>query len=408
MRIKEAVILLAGNSKRFYPFENKPFFTIAGDSIVGRIIKALKESGIKRIVGIVKDEENGRAFLRELEKKSMSGSYVVQKPNEGYGTAYALKFAKDQVNGPFLVAYGDHILSARIYEEVMEAYRGEKIITVKESEDLRRYGLVEIKDGMVERVVEKPNIDGKGFINIGIYAFPQDVFEELERVKKSPRGEFEITDILEGAKIVMTKEFWKDIAYPWDLLDCIPFLVEEKIKEGEPIKGEVIDSDISGPVYVEEGAKIYRSVVEGPAYIGREAKVGPFSHIRGGIMEEKSEIGIGTTLKMSILGEGSKAKHLNYIGDSVVGKHVNFGGGSIIANLRFDNGNVFVYTKNGKIDSGRRKLGAMIGDNVKLGANVVILPGRILGKGSWVYPNVVVRKNLEGYLSWKPSSDNSL
>jgi bifunctional UDP-N-acetylglucosamine pyrophosphorylase/glucosamine-1-phosphate N-acetyltransferase len=86
--------------------------------------------------------------------------------------------------------------------------------------------------------------------------------------------------------------------------------------------------------------------------------------------------------------------HLSYVGDSIIGKRCNLGAGTITANIRFDGENVKVQVKNRVVDSGRRKLGAILGDDVKSGINVLFMPGVKVGGSSWVGPNVVVRRDV--------------
>jgi bifunctional UDP-N-acetylglucosamine pyrophosphorylase/glucosamine-1-phosphate N-acetyltransferase len=107
------------------------------------------------------------------------------------------------------------------------------------------------------------------------------------------------------------------------------------------------------------------------------------------------EIGGSSTLKNSILFDDVKAKHLAYIGDSVVGEGVNFGSGTQVANYRFDAGNVNVLTERGWVNSGRKKLGAIIGDGVRFGVLSCTMPGKLIGNGCWVGSGVVLGRNLE-------------
>lgn len=94
------------------------------------------------------------------------------------------------------------------------------------------------------------------------------------------------------------------------------------------------------------------------------------------------------------MGEGTSIGHLSYVGDSVIGDHVNFGAGTVTANLRHDNGNVQVVVKGAKVDSGRRKLGAMIGDRAKTGIHTSIYPGRMIFSEAKSMPGDIVKYNL--------------
>ncbi|MEM3432471.1 MAG: glucosamine-1-phosphate N-acetyltransferase, partial [Candidatus Bilamarchaeaceae archaeon] len=100
------------------------------------------------------------------------------------------------------------------------------------------------------------------------------------------------------------------------------------------------------------------------------------------------------TVKESVIFDEVDAKHLAYIGDSVIGRNVNFGAGTQLANFRFDEGNVNVSTERGWVNSGRRKLGAIVGDNVKFGVLASVMPGKLIGPNCWIHSGVVVNRNV--------------
>jgi bifunctional UDP-N-acetylglucosamine pyrophosphorylase/glucosamine-1-phosphate N-acetyltransferase len=98
---------------------------------------------------------------------------------------------------------------------------------------------------------------------------------------------------------------------------------------------------------------------------------------------------------------GTCIPHLSYVGDSVIGQNVNFGAGAIMTNLRHDDNNVLVNVKGKQVDTGLRKLGGIVGDNVKFGSNVVINPGKKIGAGSRIWPGVVIYKDVEENTEYK-------
>jgi NDP-sugar pyrophosphorylase family protein len=136
---------------------------------------------------------------------------------------------------------------------------------------------------------------------------------------------------------------------------------------------------------VEPGA-----MVVGPCWIGNHCQIRHGAYIRGDVVTgDKCVIGHATEVKGSIFLDGAQAAHFAYVGDSILGNSVNLGAGTKLANLRFDHGEVTVAPDNQA--TGRRKLGALVGDGAQLGCNCVTAPGTIIGPKAWVYPNVYCR-----------------
>ena len=92
--------------------------------------------------------------------------------------------------------------------------------------------------------------------------------------------------------------------------------------------------------------------------------------------------------------DGTHIPHLSYVGDSIIGENVNFGAGAILTNFRLDGQNVKVKIKDSAVDSGLRKLGAIVGDNVKFGSNVVVNPGKKIGANSFIWPGKVITEDV--------------
>ncbi len=388
----EGVILAAGNGERLWPLtatRPKPMIRIMGRTIIERIVE-----GIKPITNKIFVVTNGNGLLREhLNELSLKYNVeivpVVQK--EGKGTAVAVESVKDYVSDVFVVASGDHVLDTSIYRDIVNFSKGENTITVKFVEEPELYGVVDVEEGRVASIEEKPENPKTNLANIGIYVFNSSIFDEIKDIKVSKRGEKEITDVLRGKKVFITAKKWLDVAYGWHVYDAFKLLFD---MEKERIDGEVKNTDIKGKVIIEKGAVVENSVVE-DSYIGKDAKIGPFAYISKSCVEEKAEIGGATSLRRSVFGKGSKAKHLSYIGDSVIGEGVNFGSSTQLANLRFDNKHVKVKTKKGIVDSKRRKLGAIVGDNVKFGVNVSVMPGTLIKPDAWVMPNSLIKSNID-------------
>lgn len=150
--------------------------------------------------------------------------------------------------------------------------------------------------------------------------------------------------------------------------------------------------EIGKGVLVESG-----SVIKAPTIIGDCNEVRQGAYLRGSIVTGRGcVLGHTTEIKHSILLNDAKAGHFNYLGDSILGTDTNLGAGTKFANLKFLAGNIYIDHQGEHIDTGRRKFGAILGDNTQTGCNSVTNPGTILGKGSFVLPNTTVPSGYHG------------
>jgi acetyltransferase-like isoleucine patch superfamily enzyme len=154
-------------------------------------------------------------------------------------------------------------------------------------------------------------------------------------------------------------------------------------------------------IFIGSGTRLEPSaIIKGPAVIDENCDIRQGAYIRGNVFAgEGCVIGHATEVKNSILMDHSEAGHFNYIGDSIVGRHVNMGAGSKLANLQFrsreEKQEGFVHPiqiPSAGLDTGMEKLGAVVGDHAEIGCNAVLCPGALLGKDTWVYPNLMVPK----------------
>lgn len=167
------------------------------------------------------------------------------------------------------------------------------------------------------------------------------------------------------------------------------FSKREYVWEAIPEIAKILNkSDIK----VGKNTKIHPSaVILGPAIIGDNCEIGPHAYLRENcLIGNNVKIGHAVEIKNSVILDGSKIAHLNYVGDSLIGSDVNISGGAIIANLRLDGKNIIIKTGDQQIKTNLRKFGAIVGDNSFIGVNAVLNPGTILGKNTKVYPLVSV------------------
>jgi len=187
------------------------------------------------------------------------------------------------------------------------------------------------------------------------------------------------------------------IRYAWDLLEVNSQLLAALTESR--LDGTVSDRvEIDGCVWVGAGSKLLPGVfIEGNVVIGRNCKIGPNCYLRGATaIGDNCHIGQAVEIKNSIIMNGSSIGHLSYCGDSVIGARVNFGAGTITANLRHDGGNHrSLDAASGElVDSGRRKLGCIAGDDVHTGIHTSIYPGRKLWPGTCTLPGAIVDRDV--------------
>jgi len=151
-------------------------------------------------------------------------------------------------------------------------------------------------------------------------------------------------------------------------------------------------------IVIGRGARIHPGVVlEGPLFVGEDVEIRPGAYVRGGVwIGDGCIVGASTEIKRAILLPGARAPHLNYVGDSILGAGVNLGAGTILSNFRHDGREVRIGGAGDRatIPSGRRKLGAVLGDGVLTGCNCVLHPGVVVGRDTQLYPGVQLRSGI--------------
>lgn len=187
----------------------------------------------------------------------------------------------------------------------------------------------------------------------------------------------------------IAKDIFDDVTYPWKVLPKIgDFIVEL----GKTLSKEEYDQ-VEENVWIAKSANVFPSAyIHGPAIIGKDAEVRHCAFIRGNaIVGEGAVVGNSTELKNVILFNKVQVPHYNYVGDSVLGYKAHMGAGSITSNVKSDKKLVVVKTPEGGIETGRKKFGAMLGDEVEVGCGTVLNPGSVVGRHTNIYPLSSVR-----------------
>ncbi|AGB03842.1 bifunctional sugar-1-phosphate nucleotidylyltransferase/acetyltransferase [Methanoregula formicica] len=387
----ECVILAAGEGKRMRPLtakRPKVMLPIANRPMMEHLVMAAREAGITDFVFIVGyGEREIRRYFGDGTTLGIHIEYATQRQQRG--TADAVGVARNHVTGPFIVLNGDMVLKKEDITAL--CHRKPTCMCTTTTDHAEDYGVVMVENGHITSLEEKSRHPKSNLINAGAYLFSPEIFDLIDAVRPSPRGELELTDAL--AVLIARKQlyshsltYWMDVGHPWDLLEAntsfletIPSTNEGIIEDGVTLKNTVL---------VGEGSVIKAGTyIEGPCTIGKNCRIGPHAYIRGATsIGDDCHIGHCSELKNSIIMNGTKIPHFNYIGDSIVGSGCNFGAGTKIANLRHDHANVQVCGK----DTRRKKFGAVIGDGVQFGINCSVNVGTMIGSEAQFAPNTVI------------------
>lgn len=197
----------------------------------------------------------------------------------------------------------------------------------------------------------------------------------------------------------IAKDYLSSFTYPWEALKGIGEMI---INIGNTLNPDDYEN-ISENVWIHKTAKVFPSAYIGsPCIIDANTEVRHCAFIRGSaLIGENCVIGNSVELKNVIIFDNVQTPHYNYVGDSILGYKSHMGAGSITSNVKSDKTNVVIKSANEQIETGIKKIGAMLGDNVEVGCNSVLNPGTIIGKNSNIYPTSCVRGVVPQNSIWK-------
>lgn len=191
-------------------------------------------------------------------------------------------------------------------------------------------------------------------------------------------------------------ELFEHTTYPWEIL---PLIKDFILKKGPELPADEYDQ-VQDDVWIAKTATIARTAtINGPAIIGPGTEVRPGAFIRGNaLIGADCVVGNSTEIKNDILFNNVQVPHYNYVGDSILGYKSHMGAGSITSNVKSDKTNVVIKCGDKGIETGRKKIGAILGDRVEVGCGTILNPGSVVGHDTNIYPLSMVR----GYI--KPES----
>jgi glucose-1-phosphate thymidylyltransferase len=328
----KGLILSGGKGTRLRPITHtsaKQLVPVANKPVLFYGLEALAEAGIREIGIVVGDTQAEiRAAVGDGSRWGVRVTYIEQDAPRGL--AHAVLISEDFLGDePFVMYLGDNLLNHSIAHFVEEFGREKPAaqILLAKVPDPQMFGVAELANGRVTRLVEKPKAPKSDLALVGVYMFSRAVFDSVKRIKPSQRNELEITEAIQdlidrGLEVRphIVQGWWKDTGKLEDMLEANRLILDTIERR---VEGTIdADSRVEGKVIVAKGATIERSVIRGPVIIGAGARIsaayiGPFTAIGDNVELRDTEI------EHSIVLEGAKITDLSTrIEDSLIGKNV--------------------------------------------------------------------------------------
>ena len=329
----KGLILSGGKGTRLYPLtftSAKQLIPVANKPVLFRVIESIRDAGITDIGIVVGDTaEDIQSAVRDGSRWGVNVTYIRQ--DAPLGLAHAVKISRDFLGDDrFVMFLGDNVIEGGISKLIRGFAQSDwnSQIVLTEVTHPESYGVAELDtEGRVIRLIEKPETPPSNLALVGIYMFDKHIFEAVNSIRPSWRGELEITDaiqwLVENDYTVFPyihEGWWIDTGQPGDMLEANSKVLDELVPK---IEGYVDrDSEVDSRVTIEEGAEIINSVVRGPAIIGENTRIvnayiGPFTSISHNCRIQDSEIERSIVLEDSVI-ESLPAR----IQDSLIGRKV--------------------------------------------------------------------------------------
>lgn len=329
----KGLVLSGGKGTRLRPItytSAKQLVPVANKPVLFRVIESIRDAGITEVGVVVGDTgDEVRAALGNGKRLGVRITYIQQ--DEPRGLAHAVKISREFLGDErFVMFLGDNCIQggiATLIRQFAESDYNAQIV-LKQVADPRQFGVAELDDeGRIRRLVEKPREPQSDLALVGVYMFDQHIWEAVEAIRPSARGELEITDAIQwlvGHQYrvypYIHQGWWIDTGKKDDMLEANRLILEEM----EPRVEGYVDrgSQLIGKVIIEAGAEVINSTIRGPAIIGEQTRivnayVGPFTAIYHHCLIEESEI------EHSIVLEHSTVRGLPHrLEDSLIGRNV--------------------------------------------------------------------------------------
>jgi len=405
-KIKNILLLVGGDSTRFWPLENKLFFNFLGKPLILFQIEELLKYG--ELITVVANKSNATTIKRLIDNFNIKPVQILIQKEDYPGMAGAVFSSKNHIKGEVLIVNGSDLINYSITAKLNLLINQEnKLILVgKKFNEYFPGGYFKFDDKKkIIEVVEKP---AKDRLPSSIVKLVFDYFADINfllnyfsqiKTKNDDLYELAINKLLSDdlkQSYFLYDSYWYVLKYPWHILTMMKkFLLtikESKISTTAIVSKKAI---IVGPVVIGNNVKIgdFCKIV-GPTFIDDNSVIGDYSMVRESQIGQDCLIGSYTEVARSYIGN-NVFLHRNYIGDSVLDNDVMFGAQAVTGNLRFNGEKISSLVNEEKADTNMNKLGAIVGKLSKVGINATILPGVKIGKETWIGPGEIVRYDVD-------------
>ncbi|MCL4360121.1 sugar phosphate nucleotidyltransferase [Patescibacteria group bacterium] len=397
-----AVVCAGGSGSRFWPItENKILFPFMGKPFFSYTVRDVLPKGVTRAVIITNTVNHD--VLDALRLPVPHVTVVQERP---LGMADAILSAESQIGGAsLLVVIADDVTDPSLYAKVLKRggglAKGGVLPGLKTGQYLP-IGYFEIVNDRIRAIREKPGAGNEPspYADItGHFIIHGDAFLRKLRSTTSDRDdvyERALTSLMSEENFSMEpyKGPFASLKYPWQILDVMEILLTRLSSH----RGNHTEINKSArypvPVWIGDNVRILENVkIVGPAYIGDNAIVGTNTMIRASHIGEGTVTGFSSDITRSYVGKNCWF-HNNYVGDSVLEENISMGSGTVLANLRLDEEEIVSAVKQERIPTGRNKLGAIIGKNVRIGVNASTMPGVKIGGNSFIGAGSLVDRDV--------------
>jgi len=401
----KVLFLAGGKSVRMWPLSwDKNLIPFCGQPLIIHTLSLAKKMGLSDFV-IVGNEQNRKSLAELVRRSDLKAKVVLQKKP---GQAGAILSASSEIsNQEVLIINANDVFEEELYAKILSRIKDRKnnkvILVGYQTKSYFPGGYLKVEGDEVKGIIEKPppNDTPSNLVRL-VCDYFSNVNELLDAIDKARSDKDDIYEVAMGDMMnkgtkfsfIQYKGFWKSIKYPWHILDLSQYFLT-KIDYSISPKAQISQqAKIIGPVVIEDDVRIFENaVVKGPCWIGKNSIIGNGAFVRESIISEDCVVGYNTEVTRSYIGPFCWF-HTNYIGDSVLDENVSFGSGAITANLRLDEQDIYSEVKGSKIDTQRNKLGNIIGKNVRIGINSMLMPGVKIGANSFVGAGVILSEDL--------------
>ncbi|MCK5018901.1 MAG: NTP transferase domain-containing protein [Candidatus Peribacteraceae bacterium] len=396
----KTLLLLAGRSKRFWPLQDKNLFSVCGKTLLEHQVERLNSAGITDITLV------GGSHNIKLASTLFPKLEIIEQEDLDLGMRGALLSALPSVgDNPVFIVSGNDVLDPNGYKDVIAVAKKSEggAILAQKVESYFPGGYLTLEGNRIISIIEKPKEGSEPSNLVNLVAHVHNnaslLLETLKEIDESRDDGYEqALQKCFGKKEYVACPYegkWQAVKYPWHMLGVLKLLLDEISEPQIHPSAEIHPSaNIEGNVIISKGVKVFAgAMVKGPCFIGKDSIVANNALVRDASIGKNSVVGFSTEVKGSVLGTDVWT-HITYIGDSVVGNNVSFGAGCATGNFRLDEKIITPVIQGNKVSSSRTKLGAIIGSNSRLGIQIGINPGCMIGSGSFVAGGTYIESDI--------------